>query len=114
MAQVQPGVLDFLDRRHKPVRTRVRAPGKTVWRDAGWAARAESAFDHVIALDEAHVQAFAREYMAYYPADRTHDGLGKDTPRGRAIEPSRPGEADFAAACRRTSPSIRVESCGLS
>ncbi len=35
----------------------------------------------MIALNEAHVRRLAREYMAYYRADRTHDGLGKDTPR---------------------------------
>jgi hypothetical protein len=48
----------------------------------------------VIALNEAHVRRIAREYMAYYHGDRTHDALGKDTPNGRAIEPK---PADAAA-----------------
>ena len=37
-------------------------------------------FYHMIALDEAHLRHLARECMAYHHADRTHDGLGKDTP----------------------------------
>jgi putative transposase len=40
----------------------------------------------VIALNEAHVRRLAREYMAYDHAHRTHDGLGKDTPSGLAVE----------------------------
>jgi transposase InsO family protein len=58
-------------------------------------------FDHVIALDEAHVRRLAREYIAYYNADRTHDGdgLGKDTPSGRAIE-SKPTGAELIALPR--------------
>ena len=31
------------------------------------------------------------EYMAYYHAGRTHDGWGKDTQGGRAIEPKPAG-----------------------
>jgi transposase InsO family protein len=39
--------------------------------------------DHVIVLHEAHLRRLARDYLDYYHADRTHDGLDKDTPRGR-------------------------------
>ncbi len=56
-------------------------------------------FDHVIALDEAHVRRLAREYLAYYYADRTHEALGKDTPSGRAIE-AKPAGADLHALPR--------------
>ena len=41
----------------------------------------------MIALNEAHVRRIAREYMAYYHRDRTHDGLGKDAPNTRTITP---------------------------
>ncbi len=38
----------------------------------------------VIVLNEAHFTRLARDYLRYYHADpSTHDGLGKDTPRGR-------------------------------
>lgn len=39
--------------------------------------------DHVIVLNEAHLRRLIREYLAYYHADRTHLGLGKDSPFGR-------------------------------
>ncbi len=85
-------VLNFLASGIKAVRTSVRSP----WQDGvaeRWVGSARrDCFDHVIALDEAHVRRLAREYMAYYHADRTHDGLGKDTPNGRAVEP-KPAEA---------------------
>ncbi len=55
-------------------------------------------FDHVIALDEAHVRHLAREYMAYYHADRTHAGLDKDTPSGREIERKPAGAELFSLA----------------
>jgi len=39
--------------------------------------------DHVIVVHEGHVMRLARDYLRYYHADRTHDGLNKDTPEGR-------------------------------
>jgi hypothetical protein len=36
--------------------------------------------DHVIVV---HVNRLTRDYLHYYHADRTHDGLNKDTPQGR-------------------------------
>ena len=39
--------------------------------------------DHVIVVHEGHVNRLARDYLRYYHADRTHDGLNKDTPQGR-------------------------------
>ena len=48
-------------------------------------ARAEL-LDHVIVLDDAHLRRLLREYVAYHHEDRTHLGLGKDTPAGRAVE----------------------------
>ena len=46
--------------------------------------------DHVIPLDEQHLRRLIRDYVRYYHLDRTHDGLGKDTPDRRAIE-NKPG-----------------------
>ena len=48
--------------------------------------------DRVIVLNEAHFTRLARDYLRYYHADRTHDGLGKDTPRGRPPSIENPGE----------------------
>lgn len=47
--------------------------------------------DHVIVLNEEHAARLLRAYQAYYNADRTHLGLDKDTPDGRAIEPRSAG-----------------------
>jgi transposase InsO family protein len=70
----------------KPARTSVRSPWQNGVAERWVGSARRDCFDHVIALDEAHVRRLAREYMAYYHADRTHDGLGKDTPSGRAVE----------------------------
>jgi hypothetical protein len=43
-------------------------------------------FDHVIAINEAHVRRLGREFVAYYHEDRTHLGLNKETPTGRPTE----------------------------
>ena len=48
--------------------------------------------DHVIVLHEAHLRRLARDYLGYYHADRTHDGLDKDTPQGRPPSIRNPGE----------------------
>ena len=42
--------------------------------------------DHVIVVSEGHLRTLVREYLRYYHADRTHDGLGKDTPDQRPVE----------------------------
>ena len=39
--------------------------------------------DHVIVLDQKHLRQLLNEYIRYYHEDRTHLGLGKDTPGGR-------------------------------
>jgi transposase InsO family protein len=36
--------------------------------------------DHVIAINERHLKRVLREYVSYYHEDRTHLGLGKETP----------------------------------
>jgi transposase InsO family protein len=43
--------------------------------------------DHVIVLNEAHLQRLLREFLAYSHNDRTHLALGKDPPFGRIVCP---------------------------
>jgi putative transposase len=45
--------------------------------------------DYVIPLNEYHLRRLGREYLAYYQEDRTHDGLGKQTP-GNRLPQARP------------------------
>ena len=77
----------------KAVQTSVRSPCQNGVAERWVGSARRDCFDHVIALDEAHVRRLAREYMAYYHADRTHDGLGMDTPSGRAVKPKAAGAA---------------------
>ncbi|MEQ9490901.1 MAG: integrase core domain-containing protein [Alphaproteobacteria bacterium] len=42
--------------------------------------------DHMIVLNERHLRKLLRQYTDYYNGDRTHLGLAKDTPNGRAVE----------------------------
>ena len=41
--------------------------------------------DHVIVFNDDHLRRILRSYFAYYHEDRTHLGLGKETPMGRPI-----------------------------
>jgi transposase InsO family protein len=50
--------------------------------------------DHVIVLNEAHLRRLMIEYIRYYHEDRTHLGLGKETPAGRvAAKDSEPSSS---------------------
>lgn len=42
--------------------------------------------DHVIPLNEAHLRRLLKAYLPYYHEDRTHLGLGKDSPMGPPAE----------------------------
>ena len=83
----------------EPVRTSIRSPWQngTAERWVGSARR--ECFDHVIAINEAHVRRLGREFAAYYHDDRTHLGLEKDTPTGRPVE-SKPDGAKLESVPR--------------
>jgi len=80
-------VIDFLESSSlRAIRTSIRSPWQNGVAERWVGSARRECFDHVIAINEAHVRRIAREYIAYYHADRTHDGLGKETPAGRPIE----------------------------
>ena len=56
--------------------------------------------DHMIVFNEAHLRRLVRDYLCYYHADRTHDGLGKDTPEERSVEGRPPGPCRVVAIPR--------------
>ncbi|MGC9972585.1 MAG: integrase core domain-containing protein [Bryobacteraceae bacterium] len=86
-AKFSPRVLDFFDSSGiEPVRTSIRSPWQNGVAERWVGSCRRECFDHVIALNEAHLRRLAREYVAYYHQDRTHDALGKDAPDVRAIE----------------------------
>jgi hypothetical protein len=56
--------------------------------------------DHVIVFSENHLRKILRAYFAYYHEDRTHLGLGKETPMGRPVS-NRPSPSSKLAALPR-------------
>lgn len=56
--------------------------------------------DHVVALNEDHLRRMLKGYLSYYHQDRTHLGLGKDSPRGRPMDHA-PGARGQIVAERR-------------
>jgi hypothetical protein len=82
-------VLDFQDSSSiQAVRMSERSPWQNGVAERWVGSARGDRFDHVIALDEAHVRCLAREHMAYFHADRTHDEVGRSG-------------ADFVAASGR-------------
>ncbi|MGA2185380.1 MAG: integrase core domain-containing protein [Bryobacteraceae bacterium] len=99
-SKFSPEVIELLESSGiRAVRTGIRSPWQNGVAERWVGSARRECFDHVIALDESHVRRLAREYMAYYHADRTHDGLGKDTPNGRAIDP-KPSGAELVSLPR--------------
>ncbi len=47
--------------------------------------------DHMIVFGERHARRLIRDYLEYYHGTRTHLGLDKDAPDGRAVEPPERG-----------------------
>jgi len=56
--------------------------------------------DHVVVLGEGHLRRLLKDYVWYYTVDRTHLGLGKDTPDGRSVTPRPSGDAEVVALPR--------------
>jgi putative transposase len=56
--------------------------------------------DHVIVLNERHLKRLMNEYIHYYHEDRTHLGLGKQTPAGRKAEENTAANAKVVAMPR--------------
>jgi putative transposase len=68
----------------QPIRTAFRSPWQNGIAERWVGSVRRDLLDHVIALNERHLRRLLREYVHYYHEDRTHLGLGKDTPGGRA------------------------------
>src|SRR5262245_38890587 len=68
----------------EPVRTSFRSPWQNGVAERWVGGCRRDLLDHVIPLNEHHLRRLLSEYVRYYHADRTHLGLGKDTPTPRA------------------------------
>jgi transposase InsO family protein len=73
------------------VRTSFRSPWQNGVAERWVGSCRRDLLDHVIALNERHLKRLLSEYVLYYHEDRTHLGLGKDTPGRRAGQQRRSG-----------------------
>jgi len=67
----------------EPVRTAFRSPWQNGVAERWVGSVRRDLLDHVIVLNQRHLRRLLKEYVRYYHEDRTHLGLGKDTPGGR-------------------------------
>jgi transposase InsO family protein len=67
----------------QPVRTAFRSPWQNGVAERWVGSVRRDLLDHVIVLNERHLRRLLKDYVGYYHEDRTHLGLGKDTPGDR-------------------------------
>ena len=70
----------------EPIRTAFRSPWQNGVAERWVGSCRRDLLDHVIILNERHLKRLMSSYLLYYHEDRTHLGLAKDTPGGRAAE----------------------------
>jgi putative transposase len=75
----------------KPKRTSFRSPWQNSVAERWVGNCRRDLLDHVIVLNQRHLNRLTSEYICYYHEDRTHLAWGKETPTGRnAAGPSEP------------------------
>jgi putative transposase len=67
----------------QPVRTAFRSPWQNGIAERWVGSVRRDLLDHVIVLNRKHLRRLLNDYVRYYHEDRTHLGLGKDTPVSR-------------------------------
>jgi putative transposase len=75
----------------EPIRTAFRSPWQNGIAERWVGSVRRDLLDHVIVLNQRHLRRLLRDYVRYYHEDRTHLGLGKDTPGGRVTASASPG-----------------------
>src|SRR5580704_15361813 len=73
----------------RPVRTSFGSPWQNGVAERWIESCRRDLLDHVITLNERHLKRLLSDYVRYYHDDRTHLGLAKQTPAGRARSMSR-------------------------
>ena len=68
----------------RAVKTSFRSPRQNGTAERWVGSCRRDLLDQVVALNEGHLTRLLSEYVRYYPEDRTHLGLEKDTPNQRA------------------------------
>jgi transposase InsO family protein len=73
-----------------PIRTAFRSPWQNGVAERWVGSVRRDLLDHVIVLNQRHLRRLMKNYLRYYHEDRTHLGLGKDTPEGRVVASASP------------------------
>ena len=84
----------------KIVRTAYRSPWQNSFAERFVGSVRRELLDHVVVLNEAHLQRHLSDYIAYYHEDRCHLSLDKDTPSGRPATPKPSSHAHVVALPR--------------
>ena len=83
----------------QPIRTAFRSPCQNGIAERWVGSVRRDLLDHVIVLNRRHLRRLPNEYVRYYHEDRTHLGLGKDTP-GRRVPLSLPASGNRYSVVR--------------
>jgi transposase InsO family protein len=73
-----------------PIRTAFRSPWQNGVAERWIGSVRRDLLGHVIILNQTHLRRLMRDYVRYYHDDRTHLGLGKNTPGGRVAASASP------------------------
>jgi transposase InsO family protein len=84
----------------QPVRTAFRSPWQNGIAERWVGSVRRDLLDHVIVLNQRHLRRSLKNYLHYYHEDRTHLGLGKDTPDGRVTASVPPRENKISSLPR--------------
>jgi transposase InsO family protein len=76
-----PAAVRFL--KMSPIRASFESPWQNGVAERWVESCRKDLLDHIIAVNERHLRRLLSEYIRYYHEDRTHLGLGKDTPNRR-------------------------------
>src|SRR5215469_9586889 len=115
-------MLVFAHCKSPPYKTSIRNPWQNGVAERWVGSCRRDMLDHIIAVDERHLKGVLSDYVRYYHDDRTHLGLGKQTP-GLGLGKQAPGWQTalsgtgfdaFASAARWPAPSLRTCSITVS
>jgi putative transposase len=84
----------------EPARTAFRSPWQNGVAERWVGSLRRELLDHVIVLNQRHLRSLLKNYTLYYHEDRTHLGLGKDTPGGRVAALAPPRESKIISLPR--------------
>jgi transposase InsO family protein len=70
----------------EPTRTSYQSPWQNGVEERFVGTVRRELLDHVIVLNKRHLRQLIKSFVAYYNVDRTHIGVGKESPCGRPVE----------------------------